>query len=277
MNKHLPTENANCSETKLYRGQQITESEFDRIRTLNGEYLSINSFFSRSKSRDVALIYASILDYDNIVPILFEINIDRNVKSTKPYADIQRLSFFHDEEEILFMVGSNIDLQAKQLMQSVNSLHNQTKTISVPKVIEEVNSKLTYIRSNVNDSDDLGTRAHKFIENNRDELAIVSYLRALYIQVKQLPQDHPDIARILFNMAHCFVTLKNYGNGLQFITEPLDIRRKSLSSNHRDLALIELSAYNIIQLKHKKGKCNCDADLMSRYPVEPADEYGDQV
>ncbi|CAF1560208.1 unnamed protein product, partial [Didymodactylos carnosus] len=246
MNKHLPTENANCSETKFYRGQQITESEFDRIRTLNGEYLSINSFFSRSKSRDVALIYASILDYDNIVPILFEINIDRNVKSTKPYADIQRLSFFHDEEEILFMVG-------------------------------KVNSKLTYIRSNVNDSDDLGTRAHKFIENNRDELAIVSYLRALYIQVKQLPQDHPDIARILFNMAHCFVTLKNYGNGLQFITEPLDIRRKSLSSNHRDLALIELSAYNIIQLKHKKGKCNCDADLMSRYPVEPADEYGDQV
>ncbi|CAF4579277.1 unnamed protein product, partial [Didymodactylos carnosus] len=81
---------------------------------------------------------------------------------------------------------------------------------------------------------------------------------------------------------HCVKQLKHYLDGREFTIEtdhcPLCNLHVKQSSNARiDRWSMELSAYNIIQLKHKKGKCNCDADLMSRYPVEPADEYGDQV
>ncbi|CAF1203920.1 unnamed protein product [Didymodactylos carnosus] len=67
--------------------------------------------------------------------------------------------------------------------------------------------------------------------------SIINYEKALTVQKEQLPSDHPDIARTLFNMGHCYVALTNYDQGLKLMTEALEICRKSLPSNHSDLAL----------------------------------------
>ncbi|CAF1075362.1 unnamed protein product [Rotaria sp. Silwood1] len=55
--------------------------------------------------------------------------------------------------------------------------------------------------------------------NKRDDLAILNYTKALTIQKRQLPEDHPNIARE------------------KLMQEALQIRRKSLPGNHHDFAL----------------------------------------
>ncbi|CAF4931123.1 unnamed protein product [Rotaria sp. Silwood1] len=80
-------------------------------------------------------------------------------------------------------------------------------------------------------------KAQVNITNKRDDLAILNYTKELTIQKRQLPEDHPNIARTLFSMGHCYVTLKQYEQGEKLMQEALQIRRKSLPGNHHDFAL----------------------------------------
>ncbi|CAF5043957.1 unnamed protein product [Rotaria sp. Silwood1] len=75
------------------------------------------------------------------------------------------------------------------------------------------------------------------VQNKRDDLAILNYQKVLSIQKRQLPEDHPDIARTLFVLGHSYVSLKQFEQAEKFMQEALQIRRKSLSGNHRDLAM----------------------------------------
>ncbi|CAF4982851.1 unnamed protein product, partial [Rotaria sp. Silwood1] len=91
---------------RVYRGQIISTDEFDRIQKSIGEFISINSFFSTSRNRKQALGFIrSVVSSDAIKKILFEIKVDIRL-STKPFADVTNLSYFKQEEEIIFMLGS---------------------------------------------------------------------------------------------------------------------------------------------------------------------------
>jgi tetratricopeptide (TPR) repeat protein len=90
---------------KVYHGQRISKNELNRLQKSIGGMLSFNSFLSTSKDRNVAVIFAG-LSTDDFIAVIFEINIDRNIRDTKPYADIRQISFISEEEEILFMLGS---------------------------------------------------------------------------------------------------------------------------------------------------------------------------
>lgn len=75
----------------------------------------------------------------------------------------------------------------------------------------------------------------------------------------------------------CVDKLRPYLLGRDFIIEsdhcPLCNFHQRGSKNRRvDNWSLILSEYNIQEVRYKKGKCNCDADLVSRYPVGPPDE-----
>ncbi|CAF4643735.1 unnamed protein product, partial [Rotaria sp. Silwood2] len=64
-------------------------------------------FFSTTRNRELAYIYLNDLvkPTDHIQNVLFEIKIDCG-KISYPYADISSLSYFPNESEILFMIGT---------------------------------------------------------------------------------------------------------------------------------------------------------------------------
>jgi hypothetical protein len=75
----------------------------------------------------------------------------------------------------------------------------------------------------------------------------------------------------------CVDKLRPYLLGRDFIIEsdhcPLCNFHKRGSKNRRvDSWSLILSEYNIQEVRYKKGKCNCDADLVSRYPIGPPDK-----
>lgn len=92
---------------QVYRGQAIHINELNLIKDNIGEFLSMNSFLSTSNNKDISINFAKqIIVNDEITRILFEFNIDYNIENTRPYAFIQHLSYFNEEEELLIGLGA---------------------------------------------------------------------------------------------------------------------------------------------------------------------------
>ncbi|CAF1139817.1 unnamed protein product [Didymodactylos carnosus] len=77
-------------------------------------------------------------------------------------------------------------------------------------------------------------------------------------------------------MVRCIEEFRSYLLGREFTVKtghcPLCNFHKKPSKVDR--WSIGLGEYDIVEIKYKKGKCNCDADLMSRYP---ATTFNDQI
>lgn len=99
----------------FFRGCVLNKTVVDEFRSHIRSLLSINTFFSASRQRDVAESFASCGSLNGnttIVSVLFEIEVKESTQSF--FADIASLSLIKDEGEVLF------DLNA------VFTIHNVT-------------------------------------------------------------------------------------------------------------------------------------------------------
>ncbi|CAF0747207.1 unnamed protein product [Adineta steineri] len=102
-------ENHQCqSATRVYRSQLISIDELNYLKNSVGQYVSVNSFLSTSIQKEVAIFYLGDTNHRwiDLEKVLFEIDADPTVVTTKPFADISQFSDFIDELEVLFMLGS---------------------------------------------------------------------------------------------------------------------------------------------------------------------------
>ena len=88
----------------------MTIAEVERLKDNVNRLISMNSFVSTSRNKNVACTF---LSYVTLPPaettrVLFEITIDSKIvrEISVPFADIKSLSFYRNEEEILLGIGS---------------------------------------------------------------------------------------------------------------------------------------------------------------------------
>ncbi|CAF4600896.1 unnamed protein product, partial [Rotaria sp. Silwood2] len=92
---------------RVYRSQRISSDELITLRQCRDQFISVNSFFSTSTNKQKALSFLKISDgADNAESLLFEIDADPKMVTTKPFADVSAYSDYKDESEVLFMLGS---------------------------------------------------------------------------------------------------------------------------------------------------------------------------
>ncbi|CAF0850500.1 unnamed protein product [Adineta steineri] len=92
---------------QVYRCQLMSNDELNSLKQNIGQFISINSFFSTSDERRTALfLLGDITTPIDSERVLFEIDADSKVVNTKPFANISDHSYFPDESEVLFMIGS---------------------------------------------------------------------------------------------------------------------------------------------------------------------------
>ncbi|CAF1356904.1 unnamed protein product [Rotaria sordida] len=105
---HCQLKNDQVKHPKLvYRSQMVSNNELKILKQCCGQFISINSFFSTSTDRQQALSFLNISEAtDNLKPVLFEIDADPSVVTSKPFADISSHSEYPGESEILFMLCS---------------------------------------------------------------------------------------------------------------------------------------------------------------------------
>lgn len=103
----------NQSTITVYRGQHISRLELESFKTLCGCFISAKMFISATKVFEIAEMFATATTNTvGLVPVIFSIIIDPNCHSVRPFADISRLAYFPDEEEVLFAMGSIFRVQS---------------------------------------------------------------------------------------------------------------------------------------------------------------------
>jgi hypothetical protein len=74
------------------------------VMKIQGGLLSFNSFVSISKNRFVSLDFARwTMNSSNLVSVLFILIIDPSIAAT-PFANVENVSYYQGEEEILFSI-----------------------------------------------------------------------------------------------------------------------------------------------------------------------------
>ncbi|CAF0901652.1 unnamed protein product [Adineta steineri] len=103
----LKNHQCQCS-TRVYRCQLMSIDELNYLKNSVGQYVSVNSFLSASLQKEIAIFLLGDTNHQwiGLEKVLFEMDADPKVVTTKPFADISQFSDFIDELEVLFMLGS---------------------------------------------------------------------------------------------------------------------------------------------------------------------------
>lgn len=91
----------------LYSGFRLHEEELERLKTSVGSLISINSFLSTSRDIEVARIFAGEGQIeDRFARVLLKIEANPARLQSVFFADINHISQFSQEKEVLFSLGS---------------------------------------------------------------------------------------------------------------------------------------------------------------------------
>ncbi|CAF0835705.1 unnamed protein product [Adineta ricciae] len=238
---------------QVYRGQLISKDELNRLKTTQGQLLSMNSFLSTSTNREKAIdiiINRSAPPNENSVSILFEFVIDLCAPPSS-YADIRHLSAFSDDEEVLFMFGSIFRLEH----------------ISYDKHLKIWIANVTLCSPNDADVKEFRTTLEHQLEGQNQLIALGNY----FIQMMKYDQAEDFYQKILNNkltnnpieLAYCYhglaqvnekkgeyqYAIRNLNKALGYLLENSDENQEDhplISQSYNDLAKVYAKDMNYI-------------------------------
>jgi tetratricopeptide (TPR) repeat protein len=269
----------------VYRGQGLSEADFNQLMRTKGGLLSFNNFLSTSKIRQVSLKFArETMESSELIGILFVITIDSSVQST-PFANVHNVGYYPKEEEILFSMhsifrigqikqidGNNrlwqVDLKLTgdhnpQLHALTEHIRKETfphakgwyrlgeiliKLGQFDKAQEVYDAMLTQTTDDCEEAsiyDQLG-----WIKDNQGEYAEATrlYEKSIEIREKTLPPNNPSLATSYNNIGLVYDKMGEYSKALSFHEKALEIKEKTLPPNHSHLA----TSYSNIGLVYDK-------------------------
>ncbi|CAF1026569.1 unnamed protein product [Adineta steineri] len=110
---------------KVYRGQGLMKSDFEKLQKAEGGLMSFNNFLSTSTNEKVSFSFAQDASTKpNMVGIFFIMSIDPCLKAS-PFASIQEVSYFKGEEETLFSMHTVFRVKA------IKQIGNKTQVYQV--------------------------------------------------------------------------------------------------------------------------------------------------
>jgi tetratricopeptide (TPR) repeat protein len=257
----------------LYRGQGMLKTDFEQMRNNKGGLISFNSFLSTSKNFQHSLFLAESNQANPaLMGILFVMTID-SATSSAPFASINCMSQFADEDEVLFSMHTifrigNITLMDenhrlfrveltltsdndKDLCRLANHIREETfpnvsgwyrlsqvlvkmgQSEKAQRVCEILLEKETTESEKAFIYNQLGQ-----VKDNLGEYqeAIRFHEKAFAIQQQSLPPNHPDLASSYNNIGNVYDSMGDYSKALSSHEKALAIQQQSLPPNHPDLA-----------------------------------------
>ena len=99
-----------CHHCQLYRFSNITKKEYDSIKNSSCRLVLTSTFLSFSKNRHIAETFRLRKDNPNIKSIFFVVNpvSEKNIIVTN--IDVENISYFKDEKEVLFLPFSGFEI-----------------------------------------------------------------------------------------------------------------------------------------------------------------------
>ncbi|CAF3101797.1 unnamed protein product, partial [Rotaria socialis] len=259
----------------VYRGQGLSQQDFQNLMDSKGGLLSFNNFLSTSMEREVATLFVpqALKRNPDIVGVLFIMTIDPSKISTSntPFAMIDEHSALPQEQEILFTmhtvfrvgeikqttensrlwevqltITDESDPQLSALTNCIKEEIDGTRWHRMGKLMlkvghfdqaEELYNEL--LENSSNDTD----RAHIYhqlgiLKNDQGQYqaAVTFYEKSLEIKRKALPEDDVSLADTYGNIGIVYKNMGEYSKALEYYEKSLKIKEISLPPTHPDLA-----------------------------------------
>jgi tetratricopeptide (TPR) repeat protein len=265
----------------VYRGQALSQADFNQLQTTQGGLLAFNNFLSTSQNRQVSLEFARrTINTSDKTGILFVMTIDPSISAT-PFANVKNASCYKREEEILFSMHSVFRIgQVKQIEKNNDRLWQVELTLTsdhdpqlqeLTKSIQEDTKgstgwfRLGKLMMKVARLDEAQQVFEMILhrttdEKKKDEIyyylawikndqgkhteALSYYEKSLEIRRKTLPANHPHLATSYNNIGNVYYNMGEYSKALSYYEKALEILQKTLPVNHPHLA----TSYNNIGL-----------------------------
>jgi tetratricopeptide (TPR) repeat protein len=271
----------------VYRGQGLSQVDFDQLMTTKGGLMSFNNFLSTSLDEAVSLAFAeSNQNSSDLLGVLFEITIDPSICSS-PFANIGNVSYYQKEKEILFSMHSVFRIGQIEQINRNNRLwrvkltltsNNDSQYLSLTESIrKEIKGSSGWFQlgqfmvtlGHYDKAEELyqillkqanteSKKAHIFNYLGRIKEQQGMYMESLVYHEKVieicrtiLPPDHLDLAASYNNVGLVYDNMGEYSQALFSHKKALEIKQKTLSPNHSDLAS---TCNNIGSVYFKMGK-----------------------
>ena len=255
-----------------YRGQGISQKDFERMKETQGGLMSFNNFLSTSFERSVAFILAdSAIRNPDLIGILFQITI-KPFASSCPFAILTGISYFKEEQEILFSMHSIFRIESIEQIENnsrlwlVNliltsdndpQLHTLTECIRketegstgwerlgqlLIKLGQFTKAEEFYrmLLEQVDDESEKGNLFHVLgcIKNEQGEYAeAVKFCeKSIEISEKVSSSNCLNVAAGYSSLGTVYKSMGEYAKALTYYEKAIEIRQKNLPANHDHLA-----------------------------------------
>lgn len=236
------SEHQSSATLRVYRGQLMTKKELAVLQGSVDKFISINSFFSTSFNRELALLF--VRNVEDCERVLFQIDASPQSNGDKPFANIAQLSSFPDESEVLFMLGSIFRVA------NVNSEDNSLWTIhltlssdddyEIKPIFEHMKNRYSH------QTTDLLAFGHVLRGMGKFEEAENYYQQLLDRQ----STDQPELAACYHALGIIKYEMGDYAASLKWHQKALQRKLCTLSPNDASLA----SSYNSIGTIYERQK-----------------------
>ena len=254
----------------VYRGQGLEKEDFEMIRNSKNGLISFNNFLSTSYNRDVAFLLAESNQYNpDVVGILFVMLVDPS-KSSTPFASINRVSQFQEEDEVLFSMHTvfrinNITTLAESLFQvdlTLTDGNDKILRVLTDHVREEIypneagwfrmgslllkmgecdqaQQVYEFLLAQTTNDCEKGRIYHRLglakYNQGKYKEALRFYSKALAIRQQSLSPDS-DLGNTYNNIGLVYKRMLKYSEALSSHEKALEIQKTSLPPNNSHLA-----------------------------------------
>ena len=231
------------SSIRVYRGQVMSIDELNTLRHSIDNLISINSFFSTSTNPDKALGFFNRSKItSNSCRILFVIDADPRVVKSKPFADISLLSYFSNEREVLFMVGSIFRLTKIEKLKDkdIVTVHMELcgdDEHDLKELFDHMKKELGGGNEEVN----LRSFGQVLREMGRYDMAEKIYHRLL----AELPPNDPSLADLYWDLGLVTRDKADYDSSLEWYQKSLMLHKQKGSSNYRNIGSLYICIGNV--------------------------------
>jgi tetratricopeptide (TPR) repeat protein len=246
----------------VYRGQGLSQADFNQLQSTQGGLLAYNNFLSTSQDHKLSLKFAQrTINTSDKVGILFVMTIDPSI-STTPFANIKKASYYK-QEEILFSMHSVFRIgQVKQIERNNNRFWQVELTLTSDRdpqlqeltkyMQEDIEGPTGWFRlgrlmmkvaqydraqqvfdmilDRTTDQKETG-RIYYYLgwikkDQGKYTEAITYYEKSLEISQKTLPENHPDLADSYNNIGLVYNDMGEYSKALSYYEKGLEIKQK---------------------------------------------------
>ena len=236
------------SPMRVYRGQVLSKDELKSLQQSKGKLISISSFFSTTTDRDEALEFLKRSNIvDDLRGVIFEIDADPRVVTTKPFGDISARSKFPGESEVLFMVGCIFRLE------DIRQNKDQTWVIRLMLCdgekhdLKELFGHMKKTYGGDDDVADLLTFGKVLRQMGKYELAEKFYRRLL----NELPSDDRILSSLYYSLGLVLKDKKELSPSLEYLNKSLAIELHKSPRSYQNIC----DRYNAIgDIYRRQGK-----------------------